>query len=93
MKTFLCSHLVTVHWHDHETEGNLEEISARSAVVNTDEALPLGTAVSITCEECELAGSVTGCEIDPLGYFVQVALSDEWTVAVFRPEHLFDPEN
>jgi hypothetical protein len=93
MKTFLCSHLVTLCWDRNKTEGNLEEISARSAVVNTDQALPLGTAVSITCEEYEMAGSVTSCEIDPLGYFVRVALSDEWTAAVFRPEHLFDPEN
>jgi hypothetical protein len=90
MKTFLCSHLVRLRWSGRETAGNLEKISAGLATVNAEEALPIGAAVLIFAGLCELGGTVVRSKVDPLGYFIEVALDREWSPELFMPDHFFD---
>jgi hypothetical protein len=92
MKTFLCSHLVTLRWNSHKTFANLEKISPALATVNAEEAVPVGTAVSIAAGVCHLAGTVVSCEADRFGNFMDVALEAEWSPQQFTPDHLFDPD-
>jgi hypothetical protein len=92
MKTFLCSHLILLRWNGRSIAGNLEKISPAAALLNLEDALPEGAAVTIVAGDHELAGTVTGCEMDPLGYFIDIALEREWSEREFRPDHFFDPE-
>jgi hypothetical protein len=92
MKTFLCSHLVTLRWNNLETAANLEKISASAATANAEEALPVGAAVTLSTGLCELSGTVTHCELDPCGYLLEIALDREWSPELFSPDHLFDPD-
>jgi hypothetical protein len=92
MKTFLCSHLVTMRWNDHAAVANLERISSDTATVNTEESLPLGTAVAICAEDCELKGTVTRCVLEMSGHEIDISLQPAWSLEVFVPDHLFDPD-
>jgi hypothetical protein len=91
MKIFLCSHLVMLRWSGGETAANLDQISAAAAIVNAEEPLAVGAAVRILCDRYEANGVVSNCEIDPLGYFIEIALSEPWSPEIFRPDHFFDP--
>jgi hypothetical protein len=92
MKTFLCSHLVTVRWRDRETSANLERICRDEATVNAEEPVPVGEAVTIHTGVCLLPGTVARCTMEMSGHEIDVALEQTWSPDVFMPDHLFDPD-
>lgn len=92
MKTFLCSHLVTMRWEGRQTVANLERISRDVATVNADQPLSTGVTVIINPEDCELTGTVARCTLEMSGYEIDVALDQPWSPEVFLPHHLFDPD-
>jgi hypothetical protein len=92
MKTFLCSHLVNIRWNGRATIANLERISAELATVNTEQAIPPGTAIAIAAEECELTGIVYRCALEMSGHEIDVTLDQPWSPELFTPHHLFDPD-
>jgi hypothetical protein len=92
MKTFLCSHLVTLRWNAGETCANLERISRDVATVNAEQPVPVGAAVEMDVQDCALKGIVGRCAIDMSGYEIDVELEEEWSIEIFVPDHLFDPD-
>jgi hypothetical protein len=92
MKQYLCSHLVTLRSGNRETPANLERIWADGATVNAEEPMEAGVEVAILTPDCELVGSVESCESDAAGHFLEIALSIEWTLDKFVPDHLTDPD-
>ena len=91
MKTFLCSHLVTVRWSNRETVANLERISPAVATINSEDPLPVGAPATLSTPDCELRGAVTSCTLDLSGYEIDITLDEPWSLASFSPDHLFDP--
>jgi len=94
----MCADLVDVHWKDQggrrkKTVGNLEDISLSGACLQVDEAIPLGTAVSIGHGKGELAGSVRYCVYRDIGYFLGIEFvpGSRWSQKDFKPRYLFDP--
>ena len=92
MKTFLCSHLVTLRWNGRATVANLERISCYVATVNSEEPVPVGEAVTISAENCELKGTAIRCVLEMSGHEIDVALEPAWSLETFAPDHLFDPD-
>jgi hypothetical protein len=93
--TFLCSELVSVLY---ETQAgrtrsaiaNIEEISASSATLLSDERLPEGKPVAFAAKGHTLQGTVECIEKDEmLGYFAKVKFdpASRWQGRLFIPEH------
>jgi hypothetical protein len=89
MKTFLCSHLVTLRWNAGETVANLEKISAAVASVNAEQKFEKGLQVTIATGSCDLAGKVSQCWPSGYGYEIYIALDRRWSREVFVPDHLY----
>jgi hypothetical protein len=92
MKIFLCSHLVTLRWNRRAIIGNLERISHEVATVNAEESLPIGEQVAICTESCELKGTVARSFLEMSGHEIDIALEAPWSLEIFVPDHLFDPD-
>jgi hypothetical protein len=97
MKTFLCSHLVTLRWNAGETCANLERISRDVATVNAEQPVPVGEAVRIVARDFEIRdfeikGTVARCALELLGHEIEVALEEHWSPDLFLPDHMFDPD-
>jgi hypothetical protein len=92
MKTFLCSHLVSLHWSGQEAFANLERISRETATLNSDQSLAVGTAVTLSSEDCELTGTVSRCVLEMSGHEIDITLAQPWSPELFTPHHLFDPD-
>jgi hypothetical protein len=96
-RNHLCSELVSIARLSGSrsvqvVEGNLEEIGEWSALILTQNALPLGTKVRIWGKTHKIKGVVRSCKYDRvLGYFVDIGLDpgSRWSEKWFRPEHLF----
>ena len=73
---------------------NLEEIGKRTAVVLTEDSVPIGAKLQITCKGHRLKGIAESCRFDELlGFFVQIRLArkSRWNPSRFTPEHLLRP--
>lgn len=95
-RNHLCSELVSVARISggrpaKVLNGNLEEIGEWSALILTQDSLPVGTRVRVKGKLHELKGFVRSCLCDPvLGFFVDIGLDAEsrWSEKWFVPEHL-----
>ena len=91
----LCSELVRVLYEDgsrqtHSAIANLEEISADTAALLSDDPPAVGAAISFTLKEIDLYGVVESVEHDPiLGWFTTLRFdrSSRWNEHRFVPEH------
>jgi hypothetical protein len=92
MKTFLCSHLVSLRWNGREAFANLERISRDAATLNVDQPLEVGTVVTLSAEDCELTGTVSRCILEMSGHEIDITLARPWSPELFTPHHLFDPD-
>lgn len=96
-RNHLCSELVQVARQSGKrtaevVEGNLEEIGEWSALVLTQQSLPIGAKVRIKAKDHELKGVVRARTFDgDLGFFLDIGLDTEsrWTEKWFQPQHLF----
>ena len=94
---YLCSELVLMVCEDNDAGprcfvGNLEEISARRAVVLIDAHMTRGAIVTIRCNGERLRGFVRHSTFERgLGMFTEVDLFMEscWTGERFAPQHQF----
>ncbi len=94
----LCADLVKLTWREasgrqKELIANLEDISRSGACLQTEIAIPPGTAVEIQHRSGTLAGRVRYCIYRDIGYFlgVQFEGSSRWSEQEYRPSHLLDP--
>ena len=74
--------------------GNLEEIGQRTAVVLTEDSVPIGAKLQITCKGHRLKGIAESCSFDEiLGFFVKIRLvrKSRWSPGRFKPEHMLKP--
>jgi hypothetical protein len=92
MKTFLCSHLVTVRCGGRESAANLERISRDIATLNAEDPLPAGAPVTLLAAGCELKGTVLRSFIEISGHETDISLEHPWSPETFLPDHLFDPD-
>jgi hypothetical protein len=94
---YLCSELVSVLYedasrHTHQAVANLEEISASTATLLSEEKLDLGRPISFSIKDHDLYGVVESSVFDPiLGWFSKIKLDrlSRWHGRLFVPEHLF----
>ncbi len=94
----LCADLVQLQWRDpagrvHSIGANMEDISLKGLCLQTEDALPMGVAVTIRHEKAEFRGTVRYCIYRDVGYFlgIEFAPGTKWTPRRFRPMHLLDP--
>ena len=95
--SFLCSEQVKVmyedeSWNTHCTIANLEEISATSATLLSDELPQLWRPIAISIKGHDLYGVVESIEVDEvLGCFVKIKLDTQhrWQKQLFVPDHFF----
>jgi hypothetical protein len=93
---YLCSELVTVTYEEQpgeirQTTANLEEISAKFAVVLLEEKPALGSPISLAVKDHDLFGVIKASLYDAmLGWFAVVALdaASLWNRDWFSPKHL-----
>jgi hypothetical protein len=71
-------------------KANLEEVSGLSLTLCTEEPVPVGSEVEVSCKPKNLEGIVTEVEQDDiLGWFIHIELdSDPQVGTVFFPQHL-----
>ena len=94
---FLCSQLVRVLYEDdarntHRAVANLEEISASTATLLSEEKLESGRPISFCVKDHDLYGVVESTFLHPvLGWFSKIRFdrSSRWHGRLFVPEHLF----
>ncbi len=94
---YLCSELVRVLYEDasrntRQAMANLEEISASTATLLSEEKLESGRAISFCVKDHDLYGVVESSFLHPvLGWFSKVRFdrSSRWHGRLFVPEHLF----
>ena len=95
--SFLCSELVKVMYEDESwntrcTIANLEEISATSATLLSDELPQLWRSIAISIKGHDLYGVVESIEVDEvLGCFIKIKLDAQhrWRKQLFVPDHFF----
>ena len=95
----LCADLVEIVYRDpagvqQHITANLEDISTHGVCLQTEEELPLGTAIEINHSQGKFAGEVRYCQYsDPVGYFlgIQFAENNQWSQRQFKPMHMLDP--
>ena len=93
---FMCADLVRMVWragHELRTvDAILEDISAVGACVQIDEAIPVGSPVSISSADSRFFGEISYCVYRDFGYFAGIRFSDttRWSKGQFMPEHLTD---
>jgi hypothetical protein len=94
LRRYLCSHLVRlsvgtrVHW------ANLEEIWNAGAILECEEEVTPGDYLTVSCDEISFDAKVTALEWDGSGWRVEVLFSEHtpWTMELWTPEHVLDPE-
>jgi len=92
MKTYLCSHLISLHSADGQSIVNLERISESHASVNAEAPVEAGHSVTLVADEIAMAGMVERCSLGLTGYEIEIALTEAWSPERFQPDHFFDPD-
>ena len=94
----LCSDLIHLQWRKGKgwtrpANAILEENSPASACVNSEVPVPANSVVRIRRGDKTIEGTVVSCAFDRIGYFAEIEFNAgfEWSLELFRPEHLFDP--
>ena len=61
----------------------------------TEQALPLGSDVTVQLDGTELTGYVRHITCAEAGFLAGIEFSgnDQWSAETFRPRHLLDPED
>jgi hypothetical protein len=89
---YLCSQLIDLTFANGRGQSaNLEEIGENSALVLTEQPVPRGAKLNISCGSHTLEGVASGGKFDKiLGYFVEIRLdpASRWSPQWFTPEHL-----
>ncbi len=91
---YLCSDLLRVRgpggWSGWV---NLEEIWDRGAVLESESPIELQQKLLLQKQGGKIWGAVEECAEHAFGYRIQVKFlfDQKWSPALFRPEHLFDP--
>lgn len=94
----LCAELVELCWLDSSGRSqrriaNLEDISLSGVCLQIENAIAVGTAVSVRYGDGELLGVVRYCRYEVIGYFAGIELAEgcRWSSQHYRPEHLLNP--
>lgn len=94
----LCSEIVRVSWTDDagcpwEQIANLEDVSSCGACLLTDDPVPVGTTMVITCHADDFMAKVRHCTQQVLGWLVGVEFEpdSQWGSAVDTLDLLVDP--
>lgn len=94
----LCADMVDVEWIDASgTERReialLEDISALGLCLQTENALPENSQVTVTLNSVPVELTVRYCEWREIGYFagLNFAPGSQWLPEDFSPQHLTDP--
>jgi hypothetical protein len=95
---YLCSELVTVTYEQRPGQirqalGNLEEISASTAVVLLHKKPRLGASISLSVQGHDLFGVIAARDYDArLGWLTTVNLEahSQWSPEWFAPQHSLD---
>jgi hypothetical protein len=95
--SYLCSELVSVLFEDQRcntrsTFAVLEEISADSAILLSEERPPAGRPIAFSAKGHDFYGTVRSIDKDEtLGYFTNVEFDARcrWQGQLFVPEHFF----
>ena len=98
-ESFLCSQLVKVLYEDescqtHSAIANLEEISASSATLLSDDLPEPWRPIAFSAKGHDLYGIVESVDIDEmLGCFIKIKLDPlcRWQETSFVPDHFFAP--
>ena len=71
----------------------LEEIGKNEAILEGDEAMPVGAQVSLQGDKSRFYGTITFAEQHEFGWRIGVEFSPltPWSPETFLPEHLLDP--
>jgi hypothetical protein len=91
---YLCSHLVRlVVSGPREQWVNLEEIWEGGAVLECEDAVDPGIAVTIQAGDLAFSGIVTAVEREESGWRVEMDFSPltPWTIKRWKPDHILDP--
>ena len=94
----LCADMIDMQWKDktgrtRKSVVNLEDISLSGACLQSDNPIPLQTAVRIRHPKGELWGVVRYCVFRDIGYFLGVEFEpgSRWSPRDFKPLHMLDP--
>jgi len=93
----LCAELVKIIWTDESGRKRkelaaLEDISPSGACVQLEQAIPIGTPISILYPNGQYHGRIRYCIFQHTGYFVGVQFDPgyQWSKEEFLPSHLLE---